>query len=69
MKKMRFTLNLLAIGLLLIGLLGCKKEPRWLRIYCEGEFRDSIDVTGWEKNEDVVKINRYAGRKTKMWSK
>jgi hypothetical protein len=59
MKKMRFTLNLLAIGLLLIGLLGCKKEPRWLRIYCEGEFRDSIDVTGWEKNEDVVKINRY----------
>ncbi|TKJ37900.1 hypothetical protein CEE36_10960 [candidate division TA06 bacterium B3_TA06] len=57
MKKM---LKAAAIVILVLAAaLGCKKEPRWLRIYWEGEFRDSIDVTGWEKNEDVVKIDRY----------
>ena len=56
---MRLSFSLLAIGLLLIGLPGCKKEPHWLRIYWEGEFEDSINVTGWEKNEDVVRLGPY----------
>lgn len=56
---MRFTLSLLVIGLILISLHGCKKEPHWLRIYRDGEFVDSINVTDWEKNEDVVRLGPY----------
>jgi len=56
---MRFTLSLLATGLILISLHGCKKEPHWLRIYRDGEFVDSINVTDWEKNEDVVRLGPY----------
>ncbi len=56
---MRYMINLLVIGLILTGLPGCKKEPRWLRIYRDGEFVDSINVTDWEKNEDVVKLGPY----------
>ncbi len=65
---MRLSFSLLAIGILLIGVLGCKKqaeilssqqvqpEQRWLRIYHDGVFKDSINVTGWEKNEDVIEL-------------
>lgn len=68
---MKFTLSLLAIGLALIGVLGCKKEaeilssqqvqpePRTLRIYCDGVLKREIDVTDWEVNEDVVVLDHF----------
>jgi len=56
---MRLSFSLLVMGIILISSPGCKKKPRWLRIYCEGEFEDSINVTGWEVNEDVVGIRRW----------
>jgi len=68
---MRLSFSLLAIGLLLIGVLGCKKEavpptseqaqqePSWLRIYHDGVFKDSINVTGWEVNEDVIELGGF----------
>lgn len=34
-------------------------EPRWLRIYYEGVFDDSINITGWEINEDVVWLRAF----------
>lgn len=43
---------LLAVAILALA---CKKE-RWLRTYNNGEFEDSINVTGWEVNEDVVQF-------------
>lgn len=55
----RLSFSLLAIGVILISSLGCEEKPHWLRIYCEGEFKDSINVRGWRKNEDVVKIDEY----------
>ncbi|TKJ37890.1 hypothetical protein CEE36_10910 [candidate division TA06 bacterium B3_TA06] len=58
MKKMRLSFSLLVIGLVLIGVLGCKKE-RWLRVYNNGVFEDSINVTGWEVNEDVVWLDYF----------
>ena len=71
MRIMRFTLSLLVIGLLLIGVLGCKKqaeilssqqaqpEPRTLRIYRDGIFERKIDVSGWEVGEDVIHLSGY----------
>jgi hypothetical protein len=59
MIKMRYMINLLAIGLFLMGLPCCKKEPRWLRIYCNEVFVDSIDVTGWKVNEDVLPFEYF----------
>jgi len=62
---MRFTLSLLVIGLFLIGLPGCKKEaaaepePRWLRVYHDGEFKWKIDVSGWEVGEDVIDLGFF----------
>lgn len=65
---MRFTLSLLAIGLVLTGLLSCTSkqkstqltaEPRTLRIYRDGVFEYSIDVSGWEVNEDVVILDHF----------
>jgi len=65
---MRLSFSLLAIGLILIGVLGCKKEavpptseqaqhePRMLRIYRDGVLKREIDVTDWEVNEDVVRL-------------
>lgn len=47
-----------AILLALAAALGCKKE-RWLRVYNAGEFEDSINVTGWEVNEDVVWLDEF----------
>jgi len=41
------------LAFVLAAMLGCKKE-RWLRTYKNGVFEDSINVTGWEVNEDVV---------------
>jgi|GEM_PF-1745078 len=59
MKMVRLSFSLLAVGVILISSLGCEEKPHWLRIYCEGEFKDSINVRGWRKNEDVVKIDEY----------
>jgi len=42
--------------------LSCKKEaasepePRWLRVYHDGEFKWKIDVSEWEVGEDVVPL-------------
>ncbi|MBA7690999.1 hypothetical protein ES703_99537 [subsurface metagenome] len=56
---MRLSFSLLAIGIILISSPGCEKKPCWLRIYREGEFKDSINVRGWRKNEDVVRLGPY----------
>ncbi len=68
---MRLSFSLLAIGLFLIGVLGCKKEAvpptseqaqqeqRWLRVYHDGEFKWKIDVSGWEVGEDVVPLGVF----------
>ena len=68
---MRFTRSLLAIGIILTVLPGCKKEvespppehaqpePRWLRVYHDGEFKWEIDVSGWEVGEDVIHLSGY----------
>ncbi len=65
---MRLSFSLLAIGLVLIGVPGCKKEAeilssqqaqqeqRWLRIYHKGRFIKEINVAGWEEGEDVVEL-------------
>ncbi len=53
MKKI---ILILATTVLVFFALGCKKE-RWLRVYYDGEFVDSINVTGWEPNEDVVPLS------------
>lgn len=55
----RLSFSLLAIGVIFISSLGCEEKPHWLRIYCEGEFKDSINVRGWKKNEDVVRLGPY----------
>lgn len=55
--------------LALAAVLGCKKQEsgsqprtqqRWLRIYYDGVFKDSINVTGWKKGEDFVEFRRYS---------
>ncbi len=56
---MRLSFSLLVMGIILISSPGCEKKPCWLRIYREGEFKDSIDVREWRENEDVVKISRF----------
>lgn len=58
---------LILAAILVLAAPGCRKEfgetpqaeERWLRVYHAGVFEDSINVTGWEKNEDVVEIDRY----------
>jgi len=68
MRIMRFTLSLLAIGLVLTGLLSCTDkqkstqltaEPRWLRVYHDGEFKWKIDVSEWEVGEDVIDLGFF----------
>jgi hypothetical protein len=54
---MKKAILMLASILVLAGL-GCKKE-RWLRVYHAGVFKDSINVTGWEPNEDVVRFGDF----------
>ncbi|MCK4334097.1 hypothetical protein KAX06_04845 [candidate division WOR-3 bacterium] len=67
MKKMRLSFSLLAIGLALIGLPGCKKqadspqpqaEKRWLKITYKGDstwpISDSNNITGWKLGEETV---------------
>jgi len=54
-------------AMFVLAVLGCEKEsvpqpkeePRWLRIYRDGVFKDSINVTGWEKNEDVIEFSAF----------
>jgi len=58
MKKRSILKFAAVLAFALAAMPGCKKQ-RWLRTYNNGEFEDSINVTGWEVNEDVVKINRY----------
>lgn len=35
------------------------QERRWLKVYFEGEFEDSVDITGWEVGEDVVCLRAF----------
>lgn len=56
--------SVLRIGLMLIPVLitliasDCKKE-HWLRVYNNGVFEHKIDITGWEVNEDLVKLGGF----------
>jgi len=57
MKKMLKTAAIILLAL--AAALGCKEEPRWLRIYHDGEFKWEIDVSGWEVGEDVVPLGVF----------
>lgn len=60
----RSALSLLAIGLLLMGLSGCKKEnlpsdARWLKTTCRGKYAgwtDSVKTNGWVVGKDIVSL-------------
>ncbi|TKJ37889.1 hypothetical protein CEE36_10905 [candidate division TA06 bacterium B3_TA06] len=56
--------SVLRIGLMLIPVLitliasDCKKEHR-LRVYNNGVFEHKINITGWDVNEDLVKLGGF----------
>lgn len=61
MKRFVKILAPLALAVLVLGCgKGTKPEPRWLCIYRDGEFKDSINVTGWKKGEDFVEFGWYS---------
>ena len=58
MKKRSILKFAAVLAFALAAMPGCKKE-RWLRTYRNGVFEDSINVTGWEVNEDVVRLGDF----------
>ena len=56
MKKRSILKFAAVLAFALAAMPGCKKQ-RWLRVYYNGKFVDSINVTGWEVNEDVVPLS------------
>ncbi|TET22832.1 MAG: hypothetical protein E3J71_04420 [Candidatus Stahlbacteria bacterium] len=65
MKNVFKQITILCLIVLAGSVIFCKKkaeeepEPSWLRVYNAGVFEDSINVTGWEVNEDVIWIGSF----------
>ncbi|TKJ37893.1 hypothetical protein CEE36_10925 [candidate division TA06 bacterium B3_TA06] len=65
MKKRSILKFAAVLAFALAAMPGCKKQ-RWLRLYHEAMFEDSIavfvdsiNITGWEVNEDVVELGYF----------